>query len=466
MSPHKIYQYFSNIGKIQIASFIPGFAFIRFIEDEIGIQILTEHQANHRIEIENHSIQIKRADYTIVPYEMFNYIHKTVTTPIEIDKLLLQPEAEKSPKNILNLLNDDCFCSILTRLSLSDLFSVSKTCKRLHQISKSVFQLKYKKQHIALCDLVQNGNSIADIEYLISNFGSSITSIGGNGLNDRLCDGDGNKIIGLIDQHCKNLKSLSIDASLMRNVPIANFRQMYGRLEALVIDGFFCGAIVVLNYCHKLKVLQWNGNALDLRLVSLPRLLEINMPLTGHVGRNEFLRRHPHIERFTMQEQVGRNCIHFYDDFIVDYLPNLCECKISDKMYTFQGETISMLRKMRNLKSVSINFNGKPFGREMQIFCKMNIPIEKLQLVYGHIDDNAIGYICEMKTITRLCFIKCVGFNENVLIRLVQNLPNLQSIVDASGALLNLDKILPILKTEDIKWMNKISRDSFVSYVS
>lgn len=121
---------------------------------------------------------------------------------------------------------------------------------------------------------------------------------------------------------------------------------------------------------------------------------------------------------------------------------------------------------MKNLKSVYLDFDMKPFARMMEKLSSKNTPIEKLELACGLLNDDAIKYICEMKTITEIHFFQCIGFDENILTRLVQKLPNLKAISDRSDTLFNLDKILPILKNKRIAWFNEISGDAFVSYVS
>lgn len=164
--------------------------------------------------------------------------------------MLFQPEVDESPKNILNALNEYCLREILVRLGLIDLCSVAKTCKSLHQIVEKVFESKYKNKCIDLCDLVQNGKTTL-VEYLLGNFGSSITSI-------NLDDGLGVQCDAVVqcDQHCKNIKSLCFYGHVMKNVTINNYSEMLGRLETLHIIGGFLGVNRLLKFCSQLKVLE------------------------------------------------------------------------------------------------------------------------------------------------------------------------------------------------------------------
>lgn len=148
---HKVYQCLSTkFGAIRIATLIPGFAFILFDDDKVGVDMLSKH----RIEIKNDDIELKRADYNNLPYEMYKVVRKSMTAPrpIVINQLLLQPEVQESPKNILNSLNDHCLREIMVRLSFFDICNVSKTCETLNQIAEEVVASKYKEHAIPLRD--------------------------------------------------------------------------------------------------------------------------------------------------------------------------------------------------------------------------------------------------------------------------------------------------------------------------
>lgn len=97
MSPFKVYKYLvERFGQIEIASFMPGFAFIVFTFYDHVMQVLAEH----RIEIEGQSILVKRADHSNLPHKMYKELREYANfqiTPTEVDQLLLQPEDEASP---------------------------------------------------------------------------------------------------------------------------------------------------------------------------------------------------------------------------------------------------------------------------------------------------------------------------------------------------------------------------------
>lgn len=277
-----------------------------------------------------------------------------------------------------------------------------------------------------------------------------------------------NDIVGLIDQHCKSIKLLSFDGRIFDYLSIERYSEFLGRLESVHIIGGFLAINYFLNLCAHLKVLESMMNVcLDLTDVSLPRLIELNLQFFKCHGMGEFLIRHPHIEKLTMVMPDNIVTYSLSDDineFIFDNLPNIREMKIFEISQT----NIARLSDMRNLKSVYLNFDMKPFGQIMKKLSSKNTPIEILELARGFIDDNAIKYICEMKTITKINFFQCIGFDKNKLGRLAHSLPNLRALSECSGAMLNLDEILPILKKRHIEWFNEISHDdkSYILYVS
>lgn len=254
---------------------MPGFAFIVFVFYDHGMQVLAEH----RIEIEGQSILVKRADHSNLPYKMYEDVRRYATTPIEVDQLVLQPENEASPKNIVNVLNEDCVFNILARLTLLDLYSIAKTCKRLNGVAKRVFERKFKNETINLSELKRNSRTMLHIRDFVNNFGSSIKSIN---LCSEIEDGEFDDVIGLLNQQCKNVESLtlklSLNGTLMEHFVIDDYIEMFGRLTKLSI-GFCTGfplnrLLAACSRLEKLVVCSEADMSLDLRRVSMPSLVE------------------------------------------------------------------------------------------------------------------------------------------------------------------------------------------------
>lgn len=93
--------------------------------------------------------------------------------------MLQQPPPEQdSPKNILNVLNDDCIREILKKLHISTLIKVVDVCTRFNRIAKEAFLTKYRSKIINIFDLEWNRNPTSvQIENFLSEFGPIISSI-------------------------------------------------------------------------------------------------------------------------------------------------------------------------------------------------------------------------------------------------------------------------------------------------
>lgn len=407
MPPSKIYKYFvEQFGEIAMPSFIPGFAFIVFRYYDKVVKVLAEP----RIEIEGHNILAKRADHRNLPYKMYEHVRQYATdppmTPFEVDQLLLQPEDEASPQNIVNVLNEDCVCKILVRLSLLDLCNIAKTCKQLNAIAKTVFERKYKKKTIDLSDLKQNGETMVHIRYYLNNFGSSVTSID---LYEKIEDGANSDVVELLDNQCKNLESLSLDGCLMEHFVIDNYMVMFGRLKKLCVRPGLLPLNRLLAACSQLERLNvYLDINSDLKDVSLPNLVALTVQAFNCWCLEEFLMRHPHIETFEFVMSPTNPDLHHYytNQLIYDHLPNIREINLySDETPPFS--------EMKNLKSVEFTFiNSKTVATSINELLEQFTPVEELLLDSGTIDDNAIESVCKIQTIKEIWFIDCSGLDK------------------------------------------------------
>lgn len=439
-----------------MASFIPGFAFIMCDDNDVMRQ--------HPVIIDGHSILATRADKSNLPYQMYSSCMNDETSD-GVNQLLLQPEGEEaSPKNILNALNEDCVCNILMRLSLVDLCSISKTCCRLNAIARKVFERKYKKKTIALSELEQKGETMTTIRYFLSNFGSSITSIQ---LLTKIEDVVYNDVVGLVAKECKNMTLLVLNGKFMENFVITNYVEMFGRLKELHFILGFVPLNQLLAVCPQLEKLDAGCDEdldLDLKNVSLPNLIELNLYLFNFSGIEAFLIRHPRIEVFALRSQSpDSNRQHYQtNELIYKFLPNI------RKIELYRNELLPII-EMKNLKSVELTFIGywtDPVAPSVNQFLAQSAPIEELVVYAGTIDDSAIEYICKIKTIKNLQLIECDGLDINKIIRLVGTLSNLKKVVCSMiepGEF--LDKILPILQNKGIEWLDDYGESEYVSKV-
>lgn len=457
-------------GEIEVASFIPGFAFIKFdwyINQYIHDQIL----AVHHIEIEGNSIPVKRADYSSLPCIMYEHVQNSdPMTPKQVDQLLLQPdEDEASPKNIVRLLNDDCVREILVRLSLLDIYNVAKTCRRFNGIAKTVFEQKYKSKTFTLSDLKRDDEAITKerVRHFLNNFGSSVTSFS-------LCEKNkviSHNVVRLLDKYCKNIESLYLAGCSMKNLAIDKHIDMFGKLKKLSVCPSKIPLIRLLAACAQLEKLTIDDviafDMMVLKDISLPHLVALHVYSFNCCGMKQFLMRHPRIEIFSFESPSPVNSDRHHDetnDLIHKCLPNIRQVEI---YCSFSYEEHQIFSGKQNLKFVNlVSCSQHPFTPIINKFSMRSTPINELQLCNGTIDYDTIESICKMKTIQKIYFYDCVGFDATKFIGLVEALPNLEEVISCSVKPDEFfDKIFPTLQNRHIKWSDETDAASS-SYVS
>lgn len=101
-----------------------------------------------------------------------------VLKPVNMLQQPPPPPEQDSPKNILNVLNDNCIREILKKLHISTLIKVVNVCTRFNRIAKEVFLIKYRLKIINIFDLEWNCNPTSvQIKNFLSEFGPIIPSI-------------------------------------------------------------------------------------------------------------------------------------------------------------------------------------------------------------------------------------------------------------------------------------------------
>lgn len=160
----------------------------------------------------------------------------------EIDTLLQQVPAEDSPKNILNLLNDNCLCEIFDRVDhLADFQSFSNVCKQFNQLARIVFSVKIRSRWINFDDLVfDDGQSIEpqqlitipQLENFLYNFGSSIHSLKFRPFYFERNENVSNSVLTMINKYCKNICNFDVEIPNEGNQISNEIRPMLSRLRS------------------------------------------------------------------------------------------------------------------------------------------------------------------------------------------------------------------------------------------
>lgn len=463
LSPSKVYNHFADeFIDIRMASFIPGYAFIMFVYEDDYEQVL----ASQNIEIEGVTIPAKRADYSNLPYKMYERLQEAFPMNHQVNRVLLQPEDEASPKNIVLLLNEDCLHEIFVRVSLVDLYCVAKTCRRFNEIAKTVFDRKYKT--IELTGLPM----MIQIRDFLNNFGPSITSFNLYSYRDRE-EISFNEVVGLLDKNCKNIVSLRLHGELMENFVIENHIEMFGRLKKLYVCIGFLPLNRLLAACPQLESLTITSYKdpynVALEGVSLPQLITLRLYITNCDGIEAFLMRHPLIENFDFRSiMIFTEGQHYRTNHLIyECLPNI---RTVTFFHLDSNEEHRLFNGKKNLRSVEMFSSHGECTPIINEFLKQNTPIEELTLYSDEaIDNNTMKAICKLQTIKKIDF--SYYNNTEKLIKVVETLPNLKEINTCAvdKAAIFLEKVLPILQHKGIKWsddsefMNDSSSASYVS---
>lgn len=444
--------------------------------------------SDRQIEIEGHIVAVQQAEYSILPYKMYERIKRSTTTDSKVKELLLHLENDASPRNFPEFVNADCICRILERLSLKGLRNVAKTCKRLNEIAQTVFEQKYRNRSITLSGL--NNEKMPELRFFINTFGSSITSIN---LNAEIKDGLRDDVFRLLDQGCINLKSLKLNGEFMKDFIVDNYIGLFGRLKELYITllGFLqlqpllavCPQLerldVIVNYTSNFENYEkLRGKEMDFTDVTLPSLVALRLKTSqshlNSAGIIQFTKRHPRIEIFVLELPCVccANYSYHYAENIAIYkmLPNIREITLYPNGEDHENEPLC-LSEMKNLKSVKLDFiYGGSVTPAINALLKRNTKIEELHLLGSLVDNDAIEAVCKIKTIKKIV-IENYEITSLQFIRIIQTLPNLKSVIAMYSTSKScsrfefLHEILPILRSKCIEWVRVLDADATL-YVS
>lgn len=394
--------------------------YVEFYESQSVVAALLKHQ----IKIGNDVLEIKKIERTF-----FNF--GKVNVKINVDEIFLQAPDENSPKNILNVLNDDCLTEIFKYLSIRDQCSVLGVCARFNRISKQLLAKAASKQHkndiSSFIDLTKMLLSLPlqQANDYLRDLGSSIHTIDVGEISD-LCKYPYilHIFMGMISKYCKNVRTLYIDYSCDYILNLEMFSELvplFARLENL---NFQCSGRYLdslLPICSQLRALSiYTTNkkrTYTLPPIKLPKLVafrwkgnryttDINNPLSI-----------PALKTFiSLNTQLEALSIRSSDWPFYDY--------DSEK----HDSLIGQLKCLKFLEiDVRLNLMILPLIQE---FLSKNRQMEHLILKHSiKINDEVIEYISKMKTIQKLEFHFVREFDKRYLISLALNLPNLKAMI-------------------------------------
>lgn len=434
ISSYKIYSSLNQFGAVKHISFIVQadrryaycWVHVEFYESQSVDTALSKRQIN----IADHIFEIRRTKCEI---------HKRKA--IQIDKILLKAPVENSPKNILNILNDDCLREIFKKLTFQSQCAGLGVCVRFNQISKEFLAKKHKTcvfdTHILLETLLSLPLQQAN-DYL-RNFGPSIYEINANNMYNLSChrsmwEEKGQIVLGMISKHCKNIRKLELDLSYLYLKDIQWFSELFPlfmRLDKLHLRLSF-GLTdrwldPLLPICSQLSALSLKNYELKYPLppIRLPKLVAFRIDIS-YVTKNShisslktFLSLNTQLEVFSYSN--GNQWILYDND--------------SEK----HDSVIGQLKRLKILVITTRKFRIIPLIREL---LSNNVQIEHLKLRLAiNIDEMIIEYISQMKTIRKLeldTYRAKLDLDEQHIIHLASRLSNLEAMLLRRGSKIDL----------------------------
>lgn len=304
-------------------------------------------------------------------------------------------QAENSPDNILNALNDDCLRAIFGKINrLADIVSISHVCKRFKQIGEDVFPWTIRRSRVRLNSLSPKGARVTSlqIENFLRAWGSSVLS-----LEVKKMSGS-NTLLKLMNNNCPNLTHLRIiNVNDIRESTVTKIQPLLAKLKQLEIDlsevREFPPFYELISTCTQLETLEINNSsALPLPMMTFANLINFKMNASYRMI-GEFLLLNPQLQSLDVAYSQGLG------QFIESNLLSLQKINLStysDEM----SENDSF--HFRNLKHLQIH-----------LFTDFT---------------NSITNIFGMKNITTLSLFVNDLFDENLMSELTRNLCNLNGL--------------------------------------
>ncbi|XP_031635183.1 uncharacterized protein LOC116348344 [Contarinia nasturtii] len=311
-----------------------------------------------------------------------------------------------SSKNILNDLNDDCLRQIFRNIhSLVDFCTVANVCKRFNAIGVEIFSLKINQKTFALSELNVNGDdTLLRLELFLTMFGASVQAahLNFNDLHFGNTPNAENLALKMINNYCKNLRSLSIFIGCNENkinwmeihsvLPMLKYLKIHLHHKVIKVDLLtdFIAACCMLE--TMIIDCGWDFQ-LILPEITFPKLVKFKLPNFIYPQLDRFLRHNTQLERI--------NCFSF------DHVRFIGLNMLNLRKLTLQGG-----RTVEDdvLNSKSLNKNVK-------------IKLENL-----FTDGRDIGYVCQLKNITTIWAEVWAPFRANHLISLAKSQKELKKL--------------------------------------
>lgn len=336
---------------------------------------------------------------------------------IQIEK----PPAHDSPKNILNVLNNDCLQEIFRRLKkMRDFLSVASVCTRFEENAKECFPSEFKSIRINDASDTPRALPLECVPKFLMKFGSFIRSIEWSWTQDQEHD---DETLNQIAAYCgKTLTELTVYGHKLN----FNTQSQFEALEKLELYDATIHDLGALAPLKSLKLTFVKINDCDWLAKEFPKLEEAKF-YAFHKLRDqmltEFLRLNPQLLSLELiccrriTTSVFQNISHRSPNLVkVGFEP----CKGLQSTFDANMVHLSDLQQLRSLHIECHRFSGRAL---ISSLANNNVPIENLT-VEGLVSDLA-ECIPKLDSLKKL---HVSSIYEEMLIDIVEKLNALEEI--------------------------------------
>lgn len=378
---------------------------------------------------------------------------------IEDDSMCLTPPAQESPHNIRNALNDHCLRNVFERaeIDLNDLTAIANTCKRFQPIAKAAFKKKYVDDDFTRF----KHKDLWRAEEFLRTFGEQIKTISFNDTSDGL-----DIQVRMILEHCINITKL--ECGVFHAHSRIALRCVVPQLHELTIfrPDEEIAEIVTVGVAYQLKKLRFvKALVVHLPRMQMPQLVSLQLENVSNIYGLEFFLMNPQIEVLALDEN-GSNGYKVFQ--MLQHLPNVKDLQIVDKTsFVSRADALDIIPQLKQLKSFSLHVQSRDHekrfvSRMVDALQNDDINLETLSLkISVQMNESLIYSLCRFTRIKCLNIEYTHKFDENndLLIRVLSNLPNLESIHVKNVA--SLDGIRDALNTA-----NQLKKAHFLVTIS
>lgn len=391
------YEHFETFGGIECASGQYGNngvynMFVQFKEVKDAVYFLRKGHCR----IRGMKYAVKQLESDSISVKL-----KNLTFQEEVDPLSIVP-LENSVNNILNTLDDDCLCLIFEQINqLADFVSITKVCIRFKRLAKKISKSLLKKQILWFADLtIENKIKLPQIEEFLSEFGSSVFSVGFDNDEINHIANAPNVLLKMVNKYCKNVQKLYFyGVTEITRQTVFEVQPLLSKLKELGINlwgiSIFMEFTSFISACNELEYLYidiFDEFQYSLPTITFPNLITFQCT-SNDSPFEEFLEHNPQIE-----------------ELCIDHSQNVCNLVASN---------------MKNIREFRLNNSELLTKRD--ITGLKNMESLKVHLSYSYLEDS-IRSIFVMKNITTLYIVVTMPLDHNLLIEMMQSLYNLKEL--------------------------------------